>query len=98
VVHHEDDARFRVDAGEARLVGHVHAHPEEDAGGFPRQPVADPEIGVRIDRGDDLPGIPLDLGHHDVPRDVVRAGARAGGFQDLGVVHQTVDEDLPLRQ
>ncbi len=98
MVHHEDDARLRADAGEAGLVGDPHTHPVEETRGLPRQPVSDPEVRVSVEGGDDLPGVPLDLRHHDVPGHVVLSRAGTRGLQDPGVVHQPVDQDLALRQ
>jgi len=98
VVHHEDDGRRRVDPGEALLVAEPDPNPVQQRRGAPCEPVSQPEVGVGVEGGDDLPGIPLDLRHHDVSRYAALARARPGRREHLRVVHQAVDENLPFGQ
>jgi hypothetical protein len=98
VVHHEDDRRLRVDAGETVLVGEPDPHPVQQPRGATGKPVPYPEVGVGVEGGDDLPGVTFDLRHHDVPRDPAFDRVRPGRLEHVRVVHQAVDEDLAFGQ
>jgi hypothetical protein len=98
VVHHEDHAGIPVHRGKPLFVREAHTYPVQNPRGLFRDPVADPEVGVRVEGGHDLLRVTLDLRHHDVSRDVVllRVGARR--LHDFRVVHQPVDQHLSLGQ
>ncbi len=69
-------------------------HPVERARQRPRQPGADPEVGVGVERGDDLAGVAAHPGQGQLARQVLLVGGRVHRPHHLGVVDQAVDEHL----
>ena len=95
MVEHEHEAGARVDVEKALLVGVYDTDPIGQPHEPSRDPVADTEVHVGIERRADLGGVVTDPVHRDAARDALVFGPAVGGFQHLGVVAQAIDQDLP---
>ena len=93
VVHHEDDARVRLDLRERPLVGVPHADPVEELDGAPCQVVPDPEVEPRVERRNDLARVAFDLAGQDLARRARLPGPALDRLHHPGVMGQQLDED-----
>ena len=94
MVHHEDDARVRLDLRQRPIVGVPHADPVEKLNGAPRHEVADPEVEPGVERRHDLARIALDLAGQGRPRHPGFPRLAFERLHHLGITGQPLDENL----
>ena len=97
MIHHENDARIGLDAGQRFIVGVPQSDPVEELSGAPRQVVANPEIGISIERRHDLACIALDFPDQDFSWYVGFLRYGLDRFHHLGIIGQPIDQDLAFR-
>ncbi len=95
VVHQEDHGRAGGHGGEPRLVREAEPHAVEELRHPLREPVADPEIEVDVEGGDDLAGVALHPADQHLAGDPLLAGERVHRLDHRGVVDQAVDQHPP---
>jgi len=96
VVHDEDHGRSRLDREQALVVCEAESDPVQQLCHTSGEPGSNPEVDVGVERRDDLLRIPPDLDHRHVVRHAVLQCVGLGRLHHLGVVHQSIDQDLTL--
>jgi hypothetical protein len=98
VVHHENDGGIGPDLLQPRFVRVSEPHSIQGPGDAPGKPVTESKVDVGVEGGHDLLDVPLDLRHYQFTRHSLLDGQLLGGLHDLGVVQDSIDEDLSLGQ